>query len=104
MSISLNTLALIVALVVCCIMPVLYSIVITVLFVSKEREIKTTSRNSKNWPSGRSNPSKPRTPRRREPSDLPCRRRRGRPLKRPNRMERRWRKVIRGPQATNQNA
>ena len=39
MSISLNTLALIVALVVCCIMPVLYSIVITVLFVCGKREI-----------------------------------------------------------------
>ena len=41
MSISLNSLVLIVVLVVCCIMPVLYSIVITVLFVSREHEIET---------------------------------------------------------------
>ena len=41
MSISLNSLALIDVLIVCCIMPILYSIVITVLFVSKEHEIKT---------------------------------------------------------------
>ncbi len=39
MSISLNTLALIVVLVVCCIMPILYSIVITVLFICGKREI-----------------------------------------------------------------
>lgn len=47
MLISLNSLALIVALVVCCIMPVLYSIVITILFVSREHEIKTIQGNFK---------------------------------------------------------
>ena len=40
MSISLNSLVLIVVLVVCCIMPVLYSIVITVFFVYGKHEIK----------------------------------------------------------------
>ena len=39
MSISLNSLVLIVVLVVCCIMPILYSIVLTVLFICGKREI-----------------------------------------------------------------
>ena len=47
MSISLNCLALIVVLVVCCIMSVLYSIVITILFVCGKREIMTIQDNYK---------------------------------------------------------
>ncbi|MBR7000328.1 MAG: hypothetical protein IKI01_06885 [Lachnospiraceae bacterium] len=39
MSISLNSLVLIVVLIVCCIMPILYSIVITLLFICGKREI-----------------------------------------------------------------
>ncbi len=47
MYISLNSFILIVVLAVCCIMPILYSIVITILFVCGKREIMTIQDNYK---------------------------------------------------------